>query len=44
MTLTTEKADDIDAFDALESEEKEFIKVMFSFPSVKVISLITPDS
>lgn len=31
MTVTTVNADDdIDAFDALESEEKEFIKVMFS--------------
>jgi hypothetical protein len=28
MTVITEKADDdVDAFDALESEEKEFIKV-----------------
>jgi hypothetical protein len=28
MTISTEKADDdFDAFDALESEEKEFIKV-----------------
>jgi hypothetical protein len=33
MTITTEKADDdIDAFDALESEEKEFIKVSISSP------------
>jgi hypothetical protein len=27
MTTQPEKVDDIDAFDALESEEKEFVKV-----------------
>lgn len=39
MTTTTEKADDdFDAFDALESEEKDFIKVMISFLNIKVAS------
>ncbi len=33
MTVTTEKADDdIDALDALESEEREFIKVINAAP------------
>ena len=37
MTTTTEKADDdLDVFDALESEEKEFIKVSDVFPLLYV--------
>jgi hypothetical protein len=42
MTVKSEKADDdVDAFDALESEEKEFIKVsIVHCPTVIVYLLI----
>jgi hypothetical protein len=41
MTVKHEKADDdVDAFDALESEEKEFIKVSNASCSITVLDLL----
>jgi hypothetical protein len=41
MTIKPEKADDdVDAFDALESEEKEFIKVSNPFCPTVVLGLL----
>jgi hypothetical protein len=42
MTATAKKADDdIDAFEALESEQKEFIKVRLAFEFFAVELLVT---
>ncbi len=41
MTIKPEKADDdVDAFDALESEEKEFIKVSIASCPIVILDLL----